>query len=1056
MPSGDLLRKLGFADSPSFLRAGNEEFDTAPAYGHIFRRAAERRPEEPNSELIGVYILRSPKATPNTPPIPALYFYRTDSAAAADDVHQLAWNQDVVPFVIVECPKGYRLYSGFRYERDPARQAKNVLHEFNTAAELADAGFHADAINDGTVWRNWGREVRPEARVDWVLLDDLQKLDEWLLANRLQPEASHALIGKYVYLHYLRDRGILSDRKLEGWKIDKDSVFGRNATVEGLRRLIERLDAWLNGSVFPLDFRARGAPDDRHVRWVAATFAGDQPSPSGEWQLHLDFKAYDFSYIPIETLSVVYEQFLHAPSGSTRSRGKEAGAYYTPIPVVNFMLAEMEDRKPLQRNTRVLDPSCGSGAFLVQCYRRLIEKEFLMKQQQPRPVELRELLQRSIFGVDRDADACSVAELSLILTLLDYCDPPDLENGTSFKLPSLRGANIFAENFFRTDPDCLDLLGRRKFDWVIGNPPWKGLNSRRLAEDDKPVWEWMQGQKARGTPVGDHEVAQAFAWEVQRYVAADGVIGLLMPAMALFEDPSKEFREAFFKRFNVSVIANFSNLTEVLFAGRSRDPAAAIFYANRAGYEGKDGKGYVTVYSPLVANQEVTRPVVERKRNETWSIVLNAGEIRYVRVADALSGKSLPWKLATWGSHLDQRLLEKVGNRFGSMGALEDAGSIVICRGPELLASKGASSYRVELCDEVVGKKLLDVKPLEGLRRIFAFPPEAIRDNDKNYLRLRGGKRGLLVCHPPHIVVSEARNFAVYSDQYLIVPAGQVGIASSSGDKKLLKALTLYLNSDFAFYHQFLVSSRLGVKRPVATTAALRELPVPVTDLPRTRLDVWVDLHDRLAAASAGTFSKTKSAGPLFAADGDKVERSSNTQDLHDELNALVFEALGATDRDRALVEDLVRIRLELDDGKLGQVAVGPPKATDLRRYAKRLKRELDEFIGDQLSKRHDVDVIHDKHTGMIQVVLVKANEAKGIEVYRADDETARELESTRRRLRRRNAQWVYFDRNLQIFEGRRTFLFKPMQRFHWTESQAMSDAAEIIAQTLNGAGGKH
>jgi len=83
--------------------------------------------------------------------------------------------------------------------------------------------------------------------------------------------------------------------------------------------------------------------------------------------------------------------------------------------------------------------------------------------------------------------------------------------------------------------------------------------------------------------------------------------------------------------------------------------------------------------------------------------------------------------------------------------------------------------------------------------------------------------------------------------------------------------------------------------------------------------------------------------------------------------------------------------------------------------------------------------------------MLVKMKEAKEIDVFRADDETAVELEKTRRRLRRQNAQWVYFDRNLQIFEGRRTFLFKPMQRFHWTESQAMADAAEIIAQTLDG-----
>ena len=33
---------------------------------------------------------------------------------------------------------------------------------------------------------------------------------------------------------------------------------------------------------------------------------------------------------------------------------------------------------------------------------------------------------RPIFGVDVDGEACRVAQLSLLLTLLDYVEPPDL------------------------------------------------------------------------------------------------------------------------------------------------------------------------------------------------------------------------------------------------------------------------------------------------------------------------------------------------------------------------------------------------------------------------------------------------------------------------------------------------------------------------------------------------------------------------------------------------------------------------------------------------------
>ena len=61
-----------------------------------------------------------------------------------------------------------------------------------------------------------GREVRPESRVDWRLLGNLRTLDRWLQKRGLQPEVSHALIGKYVYLYYLRHRSVLTDLAILG------------------------------------------------------------------------------------------------------------------------------------------------------------------------------------------------------------------------------------------------------------------------------------------------------------------------------------------------------------------------------------------------------------------------------------------------------------------------------------------------------------------------------------------------------------------------------------------------------------------------------------------------------------------------------------------------------------------------------------------------------------------------------------------------------------------------------------------------------------------------
>ncbi len=1052
MQIAELLDELGYRGSPNFLGRQQANLATVPDYAHIFRRA------KAHLGLQGVYTLR-PLVDASAPIVPVVYVCKAASDDQANRFHRLVWNQDVVPFLIVHTPKGIRLYSGFQHRQSPDGRVEGVLKTLTDFHDLADliTDFHADSIDSGRLWQQRAEGVTTEARVDWRLLDNLNSLDRWLCRSGLARGQSHALIGKYVYLHYLRDRGILSPKKLQRWNLDESTIFGRHATLNGLRCVVQNLDEWLNGSVFPLDLDRRTGPTEAQLRCVAGVFDGDDMSAVGDRQLSLDFDAYDFSYIPIETLSVVYEQFLSAPqSPGVSSRGRQIGAYYTPIPVVNLMLSELEERRPLKCGMRVLDPSCGSGAFLVQCYRRLVEKEF-PPGSQPKPGQLRDLLKDSIFGVDAESDACNVAELSLILTLLDYVDPPDLEGPgrSGFKLPVLRDHNIVCANFFDLPSCAREVLD--DFDWIVGNPPWKKLNPNKLQDYDPPVWQWMQ-QNRRQRPVGGNQVARAFAWKVLDYLAPEGEVGLFLPAMSLFENPAKDFRAAFFRQAKVNTVINFSNLAEVLSAGRFRVPAAALFYESRAEGETPSEEEFVRTYSPLVANQEPTRPSREGKRTESWSIVINASEIRDIPWEAIADGSGLPWKLATWGSSLDQRLLKKLERQFPLLTDLEDGGTVVASQGLELRAE--TANEDVELVEDVVGKNTLDITQLKRLRHVFSFPAAAIVPVEPELKWARKGRVALplSVCRPPHVIVSAARTFAVYSDEYLVVPPRQIGIISPADDKKFLKALSLYLSSDFAFYHQFLTATQFGVQRGRATLRALRQMPIGLLDISRRRLDEWCDLHARLVQTHPRTSRRPAESDTFNRRQRSLLPPEANDDQLQillAELNQMVSESLKLDERDRTLIRDLVHIRLALNDGNTGQAAVRVPAAGELRSYAERLKRELDGFIDGQLPKRHNVAVVYDHLSGMVQVDLVPSSAAaRSVAIAKADESAGRQLDRTRRRLRDQRTQWVYFDRNLRIYEGRRTFMFKPLQRFHWTESQAMIDAREIIAETLAPTGG--
>lgn len=1043
----ELLDRLGYAESENYVREDQGDFDRVVDYGHLFRRAAQ----EP-CHLQGVYALKGSGTI-----TPVVYVCDVKSEAKAREAHRLVWNQDTVPFLIVNSPETVRVYPGFcREGAGVATPSVRAVEQKFAAADLAKITdtLHASAVDSGETWRAWGRFVRPEHKVDWRLLDNLRELDQWLQKEKLQRDLRHALIGKYVYLHYLRDRGILSSRKFSRFNIRQEDIFGRQASARGLQAISQELDEWLNGEVFPIAFSGRHAPDDKHVSRVAATFNGDQPLDDGRWQLHLDFKAYNFSYIPIEVLSIVYEQFLHAPDeNSTKSRGRAAGAYYTPIPVVNLMLSEVEEHCPLKRGMRVFDPACGSGAFLVQAFRRLIEREFPPDRGRPSPVDLRELLEGHFYGLDTDPDACNVTRLSLILTLLDYVDPPDLEMddrpGPNPRLPNLRG-NIFCGNFFDDSGEWQRVFARKKADWIVGNPPWKQLKKGNIREEDRPVLAWMETEE-KHRPVGNRQTARAFAWRVAEYVCDDGEIALFLPAMTLFEEAAKGFRSRFLQRMSVRTIVNFSNLRWVISAKRFTAPAAAFFYHHRSQQDDNpDEEESIRTYSPLVANQEATRPTVKGKHSESWSILLNASEIRDVPLSNVAGGQGLPWKVAFWGSNYDAKLLRSLQRRFETIGEMEKRRLFIISQGLELRS--GEVDEAVEPVHLPSDSKTVNVKALEGMRNFFALPAQVMKPVSKDLVCARKGRirRPLSVCHPPHILVSAARNFAVYSEQFFVVYGSrQIGISSSEHNKNLLKALSLFLNSDFAFYFELFVSTELGVERDRSTLKALRKVPTPFMGMSASEMEKWARLHDRLAEATRKVYQERglwrDTDGPEIVPDGPVLGA-----DLMKELNELVYDGLRLASDERALVEDMVHIRLGLNDGKLGKKAVGRPTKADLRTYCLSLQKELDDYIRGVLAGRHDVQIIYDDRSAMVCMALVRNAKGKGcVSVMQADAAEAVALERCRQRLHRQRSQWIYFDRNLRVYEGNRTYVLKPMQRFHWTRSQARLDAMDIVSESV-------
>ena len=199
----------------------------------------------------------------------------------------------------------------------------------------------------------------------------------------------------------------------------------------------------------------------------------------------------------------------------------DSGAYYTPRPVVSFMcrealkgylegqdagrdtgldtgldaeaIARFVERRDTEglsvtaarrisealNRVKVVDPACGSGAYLLGMMQELIELQTTLYNAGADPKSLYqlklEIIQRNLYGVDLDSFAVNIARLRLWLSLaIDYEGetPPPLPN-LDFKVvrgDSLLGPNPSAvsevQGTLGQDTEQMGRLGQIKADYM--------------------------------------------------------------------------------------------------------------------------------------------------------------------------------------------------------------------------------------------------------------------------------------------------------------------------------------------------------------------------------------------------------------------------------------------------------------------------------------------------------------------------------------------------------------------------------------------------------------
>ncbi len=207
---------------------------------------------------------------------------------------------------------------------------------------------------------------------------------------------------------------------------------------------------------------------------------------------------------------------------------RENGVVFTPCYIVEYIL-ENTLNEQLTDDSVIIDPACGSGAFLVLAAEKLSLK--LNK-------SIAETVSQNIFGIDLSED--NVRRTKELLTLLT------LSNGESADSLcfNIKVADSLKENWF-------ELFGKKTFHFVIGNPPY--VNTHDMSKDTISYLK----KNYRTTQKGTFNIFYAFIEQSMKFLSPNGMLGFIIPNNYLTITAAEDLRKYLVENKYLSKIIDF-------------------------------------------------------------------------------------------------------------------------------------------------------------------------------------------------------------------------------------------------------------------------------------------------------------------------------------------------------------------------------------------------------------------------------------------------------------------------------------------------------------------
>lgn len=1016
---------------------------------------------------------------------PTVYFkevVRLDSRRQRER-YQKFWNQGLATLLVIRSPDEVQVFSSLA---EPAKEDSAIEDEHRLVETLkltSEILNFVRRVQTGQIYRDYPESFQPEKAVDKYLLRNLRNARDLLHDHKDLPyRIVHALLGRIIFTCYLVEREIIDEGHF--------NEAGANG-VKTLRYLFEKyrgdkardilyklfavLQRHFNGSLFDDSLEdERPQIAEGHIGILQRFLKGDELDTR---QLTFDFWAYNFSVIPVETISAIYEDFLGAED---EQQQRESGAYYTPKHLAEMVVdVAVEGWSLLEK--RILDPACGSGIFLVILFNRIAE-QWRRKNQgvhnMTRANALLKILREQMCGVDTKETACRIACFSLYLAFLNQLKRREireleeqrgkvLDDFLALKKNSYANKEtpvIFEGNFFDDD-----IPVGKSFDLVIGNPPWV---SRGKVSDTKAL-EWCLSESnpylvdAPGSKKDREryfqpakQIAHAFMWKSPVHLKAGGRACLVLPTKVLFNNKTDKFQAGWFSTVTVDKVIQLSDWRKILFEN-AICPAVII----RFGPERPEDDYSIKYEAPKVSYDDPRRGVIGILPEDRKTIQLS--EIRESAKTD---GISVVWKKRFWGTHRDTLLIDRL-LEMPRLGAI-----IEETKKPRVFIShQGFKPYLPQYYEITNGERQPKTKEY-GTPKPIWWTTEHLYIDAKNkdvnlvlteqdcykfsqyeyeryfakVLRQHKTKNCITelyrspdraIFDPPMVIVTKGFSRKIFCDFPVVFNNTFQSISGIAEDTNLLMFLAAVLNTDLADYCFFHISANLGVERDQVYVNEIELLPFPLPeythDPQRSR---WI--IDNIAKQLCDLKSLIKT---------EQIGHAEKARSAMRKIEPLVYEYYGISEREHMLIEDTVNIfKHSMTPASASEKVrtLRKPTPDERTNYVELLCRILNSWAK-RSSFRVNGKVEYSNTLGTSVITLWKSRKTEPFKEKRTADELQAVLEDVQQALPRRMGGFTYY-RNLKVFDGNKLYILKPLARRHWTKTAAINDADEIAAAILS------